>query len=122
MNTNQESVTILLVDDEQELRDIFASELRESSFTVHTADGVDSALAILQNQNVDVVVSDLYMPGGTGLDLIAKLKNMGHKAPFLLVSGDDAIVPEAKQKGVKDVLVKPFEPEDLIQKIKSVLN
>src|SRR5665647_59379 len=109
--------TILVVDDEVDLRDIVASEFEYMGAVVHQAENIAVAQKLLNAQNVDLVVSDIRMPGGTGIDLLAFIKNRDvFDPPIILITGfADITTEEAFNKGAEALLNKPFKLDDLIK-------
>ena len=111
---------ILVVDDNTEYLQILSSVL-SSDFDTIKATGVKDALDILQALTVDAICSDFNMRDGTGLDLLATIRQKGLKTPFLLISGDDNRTLEQK--------VKLYDGDfccktdfDLIRKIKALVS
>lgn len=111
---------ILVVDDNTEYLQILSSVL-SSDFDTIKATGVKDALDILQAITVDAICSDFNMKDGTGLDLLATIRQKGLKTPFLLISGDDNRTLEQK--------VKLYDGDfccktdfDLIRKIKALVS
>ncbi len=104
---------ILLVDDEQELREIFAEELLFLGAEVSTASRTCEALALLRKgPGVDVILSDLRMPEGGGLSLIKTIRaEMGAESPlFVLMTGFMEMAPErAEAEGIAQIFEKPLD-------------
>lgn len=110
------SASILLVDDEADIRNSLADALRSDGYTVETAPSVKGALAWMDACHFSVVVTDLQMPGGpSGLELIAAIKARDPKVLCIVMTGyaslDSAI--EAIKHGAYDFLRKPFRLEEL---------
>lgn len=108
--------TLLVVDDEKDLREIVASELEFMGATVHQAENISTAKKILTSNDIDLVVSDIRMPGGTGIDLLDFIKSKNpEKLPVVLITGFADITPEdAYHKGAEALLNKPFRLDDLV--------
>lgn len=109
--------TLLVVDDETDLRDIVASELEFMGASVFQAENISAAQKILSEQKIDLIVSDIRMPGGTGIDLldIVKAKNVT-TPPVLLITGfADITIEDAFHKGAEALMNKPFMLDDLIK-------
>jgi len=111
--------TLLVVDDEADLRDIVASELEFMGSRVFQAENVKVAQQLLSEHDIDLVVSDIRMPGGTGVDL---LNSMKHKnvlnPPIILITGfADITLEDALDKGAEALMSKPFKLDDLIQTV-----
>lgn len=108
---------LLVVDDEADLREIVASELEYMGAIVHQAENVTRAKSILNAEKIDLVVSDIRMPGGTGIDLLNYIKSKSyHTPPVILITGfADVTVEDAFDQGAEALLNKPFKLEELIQ-------
>jgi CheY-like chemotaxis protein len=108
--------TLLVVDDEADLRDIVASELEFMGATVFQAENVAVAQRILGQHRVDLIVSDIRMPGATGIDLLDFVKSRDVNAPLILITGfADITTEDAFNKGAEALIHKPFKLEDLIK-------
>jgi len=107
--------SILVVDDEQTMRDFLASSLG-TRHSVRTADGVDAALRILQEGKVDLVLSDINMPGRDGMDLLADIHERLAEPPLVVMMTAFGSIPqavEATRRGAVDYLTKPFGLDQL---------
>lgn len=114
---------ILVVDDEPLIRDIVSEWLTTAGYRVQTAsDGVE-ALALLEREPADVVVSDIRMPRMDGIALLANLKGSAANIPAVLfVSGFADISPrEAYDLGAEAVIQKPFSDDQLLLAVRHVL-
>ena len=114
-------VELLFVDDDNEFRGIAAQWFTRRGFRVQEAPGVNDALRLLQDRQFDVVVSDMAMPGLTGLDLLQRIKELSPDCEVLLLTGEGTVetAVQAMKFGAYDFLSKPFpltELEALIQK------
>ncbi len=116
---------ILIVDDEPDLREIFLAWFHLAGFTdVHTAaNGVD-ALALLQAQSIDVLVSDVRMPFMDGPTLVRRLAELVIQVPVIMfVSGfGDVDIREMYGLGVQAFIPKPLEPEHLIGRVEAAIS
>lgn len=108
---------ILVVDDEVDLREIVASELDFMGAVVEQAGNITAADAILKQKNIDLIISDIRMPGGTGVDLLKTVKARNIlNPPIILITGFADITPEeAYAFGAEALLNKPFQLDELIQ-------
>jgi CheY-like chemotaxis protein len=108
---------ILIVDDEVDLREIVASELEFAGATIFQAENVLSAQEILDQQQVDLIVSDIRMPGATGIDLLKYIKSRDVKSPpIILITGfADITLQDAYHLGAEALINKPFKLEELIR-------
>lgn len=108
--------TIMLVDDEVDIREIIASELSFLGAKILEADNITSAFKIFETESLDLIISDIRMPGGTGVDLLDLIKKKRPDLPFILVTGfADISLEDALDKGSEALLNKPFKLDELIQ-------
>lgn len=119
------SESILLVDDEADLRNTLAEGLRQDGYLVVTAASAKEAIAKVEDSHFPIVITDLMMPGGpTGLDLISAIKTRDSKTLCIVMTGfasiDSAI--EAIKYGAYDFLRKPFGLNELEAAIDRSLN
>ncbi len=108
---------ILVVDDEIDLREIVASELEFMGAHVSQAGNIMAADGILKQKKIDLIISDIRMPGGTGVDLLKTVKARNIlNPPVILITGFADITPEeAYAEGAEALLNKPFQLDELIQ-------
>ena len=111
--------TILIVEDDQDLRDALVTTLEVARFRVLEADCAEQALERLCQHSVDMVVSDVNMPGMSGHELLAEIQRQYPGVPVMLITayGQISQAVSAMQAGAVDYLVKPFEPKVLIEAI-----
>jgi len=117
------ALRVLITDDERNLRESLAAYLStEGIQTVLAATG-EEAREALERERVDAVVVDLKMPGMSGLEFLTWLKEGGPALPTLMISahGDISDAVEAMKRGAADYLVKPFDPEELILRIRKAV-
>ncbi len=114
---------ILVVDDDQRIRDLVARYLSQNGFRVTTAENAKAARAAMRGLTFDLIILDVMMPGGeSGLDLAKDLKRM---APIpicmltALAEASDRIV--GLESGVDDYISKPFDPRELVLRIQNIL-
>ncbi len=114
---------ILVVDDDRRLRELLHKYLSENDFRVTTAENAASARAKLASLAFDLIVLDVMMPGENGLDLTAALRPQSG-VPILLLTArgeaEDRI--EGLERGADDYLAKPFEPRELVLRIRTILS
>lgn len=106
---------ILIVDDEEDLRDVLAYQLRSLDAEIVMAASGRAALEAVKNSNFDAILSDISMPEMNGLEFLAQLRALGFETPFVFLTGfgDKAKAVEALRLGAFDFLEKPWEPEQL---------
>jgi DNA-binding NtrC family response regulator len=111
------SLQVLVVDDDDAVRETIAETLEEEGFGVQTASGAESALAALARTRPDVVLSDIRMPGMDGLELLDLLRARAPDVDVLLMTAyeDMPTVARAMRDGAFDFLVKPLRPDRLLE-------
>ncbi len=114
--------TILIVDDDPDIRDFLATVLGNEGYLVVEADGGAVALGKLRNIMPDLVISDLEMPGMSGVELCENIRKQS-SVPVLFLSShnesNDRI--RALEGGADDYLSKPFHPRELIMRVQAIL-
>jgi two-component system phosphate regulon response regulator OmpR len=113
---------ILVVDDDQRIRDLLARYLFENGFRVTTAPDAPTARASMRGLAFDVVILDVTMPGESGLDLARDLKSISNIPICMLTARAE---PEERilglEIGVDDYVAKPFEPRELLLRLRNIL-
>ncbi len=114
---------ILVVDDDDGIRSLVKKYLNENNFLVTTADNAENATEKVEIIKFDLIVLDIMMPGKSGLEFI-KDNNKKLDTPILLLTakGEATERVEGLEIGADDYLPKPFEPKELILRIKNILN
>ena len=116
---------IMIVDDVTTIRQIVRSVLQDVKYSVVEASSADQALALAQVQRAHLVVTDVNMPGKTGLALIEELraiKNYRNTPILILANGaTDENIQKAQALGASGWIAKPFTPESLLGTINQVL-
>jgi two-component system, NtrC family, response regulator AtoC len=108
-------ITILAVDDEPNMRRLLEISLRQAGYRALSASHGREALEMIQQQQIDLVVSDLHMPGMNGLQLLETLRKEYEHVPFIMVTaqGEIKTAVEAMKLGASDYILRPFELETL---------
>ena len=106
---------ILIVDDEEAQRKVLAGFLRKRGFEVVQAGDVGTALEIAASRTIDLVLTDMRMPGQTGLDLLGELYRLNPEVPVIVMTafGTVATAVDAMKKGAADYLTKPIDLDEL---------
>jgi two-component system response regulator AtoC len=114
------SQRVLIVDDDESLRDSLALVLGAEGFEIATAADGTQALARLDEGTTDIVLCDLRMPGGSGLELLPELARRRPEATLILMSayGTEELALEAMRRGAYDYLAKPFQPAEALLAIR----
>ena len=120
MNSRQ---SILVVDDDPHVLEVVEARLSSSGFQVCKASGAQEALKILKDKKVDLIISDMKMPGMGGMDLLKNVRFLMPGLPLIFLTAYGTI-PDAVcavKAGAVDYLEKPFDGRDLINKIRKIL-
>lgn len=107
---------VLVVDDKDMLRDSVGQTLQRAGFEVTLADGAENALQAIARKRPDAVISDLKMPGMSGIEMIAKVRALDEDLPVIIMTayGDVPTAVDAMKKGAFDFVPKPFDGDSLI--------
>ncbi|PIV90711.1 response regulator [Candidatus Gracilibacteria bacterium CG17_big_fil_post_rev_8_21_14_2_50_48_13] len=120
--STKESKTILIVEDEKPLVHALQLKLGAQGFHVLTAEDGEAALALLETEQVDLILLDLVMPKVDGFQVLAALAKKGNTVPVVVASnlGQEQDVKRAKEFGVKDYFIKSNTSlADVVEKITS---
>lgn len=112
--------SILVVDDDETTRGVIIDALRESGyFNTREVENGLQALSLLNTSSFDLIISDLKMPGMSGLELLARIKHFDFSTPVIIITGYPTIdlTVSAMKEGAVDFLTKPFKIDDLIFKV-----
>jgi len=114
---------ILIVEDEPTMSWALAEGLTEDGFTTDTFRSAEDAWQWLQNGRSDLVISDLQLPGMSGLDLAKRLQKGPHAQPVIIVTayGTPQVLSEMRRVGVADCFPKPFPLEMLRRSVRRAL-
>jgi len=114
---------ILVVDDDDGIRNLVKKYLNENNFLITTANNSEDAEEKIKIIKFDLIVLDIMMPGQSGLEFISKNKNKFNTPVILLTAkGEANDRVEGLEIGADDYLPKPFEPKELILRIRNILN
>lgn len=115
------SKRILIVDDEPGIRAVCLRILRAAGFTVTCVSSVDEALTDLEQDEFDLLITDIRMPQRNGLELVAEVKGLYRWLPVIVISGFADSVRRAKGLGIDALVMKPFQPAELMAAVQHVL-
>lgn len=115
--------TILIVDDEQPIADIVAEVLGEEGYTTLVASGGAHALELLAVSRADLMLLDLYMPGLSGVDVLAQLRSSDTHAhmPVVVMTAGTVDLDDLSRQGATRVLPKPFEVDTLLATVRDLV-
>ncbi|MBT8198772.1 MAG: response regulator transcription factor [Acidimicrobiia bacterium] len=122
-NQNPEKRTVLVVDDEEYIRDLVRTALSFSGFDVAVSvDGV-TALNDIQRLRPDLVILDVNMPGFDGFEVVRRLRDAGDPTPVIFLTARDSADDKVSgfTKGGDDYVTKPFSLEELVARVDAVL-
>ena len=115
--------TILVVDDELFFRRLYAELLGDDGYRVETVASGDEALARIHRGGVDLVLTDMVMPGLDGLQLLRRTRSLDNPPEVILATGHATLETaiQALKDGARDYLIKPFNPEELRHLVRTCL-
>jgi two-component system, OmpR family, phosphate regulon response regulator OmpR len=114
---------ILLVDDDRRIRELLTTYLKTNGFRVTAASNAAEARKALEGLAFDIIVLDIMMPGENGFDFATSLRGNGNAVPILMLSArsDASDRIQGLASGSDDYLGKPFEPEELLLRLRNLL-
>ncbi|MFY9625674.1 MAG: response regulator [Rhodoplanes sp.] len=115
--------TLLIVEDDQEIRGLVADFLRREGFVVETAETGAGMDRVLARVTPDLVVLDIMLPGEDGLSICRRLRARGSQLPILMLTAKDEDIDRivGLEIGADDYLGKPFNPRELLARIRALL-
>jgi two-component system OmpR family response regulator len=113
---------LLIVDDDPHIRELLRVLLRQEGYDIHEAEDGKEALAMLEYVKVDMVILDIMMPNMNGWELCQEIRKH-YDLPMLMLTAKGETMHKVKgfELGTDDYLVKPFEPQELVVRVKAVL-
>jgi putative nucleotidyltransferase with HDIG domain len=114
---------ILVVDDDSAICELLITKLKASGFISQSCSSGEEALELLSNASFDAIISDLKMPGISGLELLEEARNFAPRTAFLMATGvsDVAVGVAAMKQGAADYLLKPFQMEAVVASLRRAL-
>ena len=114
---------ILIVDDDNRIRDLLKEYLKENNYIVSTSENAENAKVKLSHLKFDLIVLDVMMPGQDGYDFTREIKKKIN-IPIILLTAKGEVENRIKglELGADDYLGKPFEPKELLLRIKNIIN
>ncbi|MHB8829683.1 MAG: response regulator [Syntrophales bacterium] len=123
------TIKLLIIDDEIVVQrscvDIFTEKKSKQGFQydVHTASSADEALRVLEKESFDIVLTDLKMPGLSGLELLPRIKAGSAETAIVVMTGFSTVTTavEAMKLGANDFIPKPFTPDEIMDAVETAL-
>jgi two-component system phosphate regulon response regulator OmpR len=114
---------ILIVDDDDRIRNLLKDYLSENNYIVSTAENANQAKEKLQYIKFEIIILDVMMPGQDGYELTKEIKEK-NKVPIILLTAKGEVENRIKglELGADDYIGKPFEPKELLLRIKNIIN
>lgn len=116
-------INILLVEDDQKLNKLFYTVLSKQEFNVHIANNGIEAFNILENNHIDLIISDIMMPKMDGYEFTENVRKINEDIPILMITAKDDF--NSKQKsfliGIDDYMVKPIDVNEMILRVHALL-
>ena len=116
------NTSVMIVDDEQEIRDSLSEVLTDEGFLAYTAENGAVALEMLSEQHYDIIISDIKMPEMDGVTLLQRVKEQAPDTFVILITsyGSTETAVEAMRHGAIDYILKPIDFDELILRIKNI--
>ncbi len=124
MALKREPEKILVVDDSEATLEVLQRNLISEGYRVFTAVNVPKALALLNNTDIDLVITDLKMPGTSGLELVKHVRENNKQTEVMMITGYASVesAVEAVKNGAAEYLPKPFTDEELFKAVRKILD
>ena len=124
MTSTREPTRILAVDDAEMTLEILQRNLAAQGYRVHTAPSVAAAVQLLEQTPIDLVITDLKMPGSSGMDLIRHVRENFRDTEVMMITGYATIggAVEAMKTGAEEYLAKPFTDDELLAAVERALH
>ena len=114
-------ISILIVDDEESVRDSLYNWFIEDGYNVDCAENAKQALSILESKNFEIILADIKMPGMDGLELHRRIKSLNKESIVIIMTAFASVTTavQALKDGAYDYITKPFDPDDLSHLIRN---
>lgn len=118
-----QKASVMVVEDNSDMRVAVCNYLKDNGYIVHSAASAEQALTLQLNEQADVAVLDIALPGMTGLQLTENLKEQGFNGPIIGITARDTVEDKiiGLGTGMDDYLVKPFDLRELVARINAQL-
>lgn len=114
---------VLVVEDEKKSASFIKNGLQEAGYVVETAESASAGLTMAANSEFDLIVLDIMLPDGNGMDVARQMRNEGFKGFVLMLTALDSTRDKVRglDSGADDYLAKPFEFDELLARIRALL-
>lgn len=114
---------ILIVEDDKELRNLFGTVLSDKGYIPHFAENGLEALDVLDNQHIDLMISDVMMPEMDGYELTSELRSAGFSLPILMITAKEKLADKRDGflAGTDDYMIKPVNLQEMIWRVEALL-
>lgn len=114
---------ILVVEDDAKLRSLFCTVLTNNGYLALPAESGEKALSLLDSEYVDLIISDIMMPGMDGYELIEHLRTSGFTMPILIITAKERFEDKQRgfQAGTDDYMVKPIDVNEMVLRVGALL-
>ena len=114
---------ILVVEDDAKLRSLFCTVLTNNGYLALPAESGEKALSLLDSEYVDLIISDIMMPGMDGYELIDHLRTSGFTMPILIITAKERFEDKQRgfQAGTDDYMVKPIDVNEMVLRVGALL-
>ena len=116
-------VHVLVVEDDARLNSIVCASLSASAYAAHGCLSAQQALETLAERRIDLIVSDIMMPGVDGFELVSHVRSLDRTIPILLMTARDDLAAKRRgfRAGIDDYMVKPIDVDELLLRIEALL-
>jgi excisionase family DNA binding protein len=114
---------VLVVDDDERLREYMRVNLEMEGYSVREAAGAEEALEAIEDQAPELVLLDVVMPGVDGWQMLQRMQERYGSIPVIMFSGqvDEGSASDAERRGARGFVGKPFDPQQLIERAKQLV-
>ena len=115
--------TILVVEDDKTLNKMICAKLKQEAYRTFSAFDGEDAIRILDEEHIDLVISDIMMPNMNGYELVKELRDIRYEVPVLMITAKDQIeyMEKGFAAGTDDYMIKPINMREMILRIKALL-
>lgn len=116
-------VNILIVEDEKNVRNLIKKYLERNNYNVYEAEDGNKALDVLDNNHIDLIITDIMMPNLDGYELTNELRTSNYNMPILMITAKDTIEDKTKgfRVGTDDYMVKPIDMQEMLLRVAALL-